>query len=220
VKLNRILCLVLTAVMSVFFCGCNESDIPDDMVLQLNDLNLFVSDQYTYTKVGREYKDFAETCFEDIEIFGAKLCLPMNVSDLPDKFTYIEDNDPHQVYSGFYLAETALYFDGVKAADALILYPTDKKQSEGQIVALYFMAYLIHPHASFKIGGEYGYMTMERAFELLGEGEIMESYMQYMVYDIGNNRVITLAYLSDMEGAEFDSDANIVGLNTLGYMYI
>lgn len=210
-KLNKLICLISVMVMSAFFCGCHELDVldvyklPDNMSDQLV-LTFYSdnsnSDTFSSTKVSGKYKKFACSCFDDIEVFGAKLALPMDVSDLPDGFT-IDNSSSYfssakMYFDGYKTEKVTLKFEGVTAATAEIMYPANSSVEEGRIVTLMFSSFLLEPNDAFRMGGELGYLSMDRADELLGEcGKVYDR-----VYYLDNNRVISFYYFYDNDNVD------------------
>ena len=189
-KKSKILCVIIA--IAALFCGCDIDDVPDDMERQAAVLlSVGSEDIYSCAKVKGKYKKFAKSCFEDIEIFGATFALPMNVSDLPKGFTVDESPNAVSSYNGYYITDVFLCFEGVIAASADIMYPENKTPAEGQIVTLTFSSMLLHPQAPFRMGGEEGFLSMEKANELLGECE----ENSYMIYDMGGGKTITFGYM-------------------------
>ena len=209
-KKSKILCVIIA--MAALFCGCDIDDVPDDMENQATViLSVGTEDIYSCTRVKGKYKKFAKSCFEDIEIFGARLALPMNVSDLLKGFTVVEFPEAKSCYNGYCTTEASLFFEGVAAASADIMYPENKTPADGQIVTLTFFSLLLNLDAPFRMGGEKGYLSVDRARELLGECE----ENSYMIYDIGGGKTITLGYMTD-EKNRFGCNAHAVIISTVG----
>ena len=207
IKLSAIL------VLTVLLCGCGRSDIPKDIYGQLSFISTTISGYISSARVKGEYADFADKCFSDIEVYGAKLVLPMNVSDLPEDFT-IADNYGSGVmpYNGYNVSSVDLMCDGKKAAIADVMYPIGSKMTDGQIVSLSFDKLLFSPDANVAIGGESGYLSVNKVTELLGECEPNGNYMD-LIYDLGNGRTITFSYIYT------DCGAASVTLSTIGRWY-
>ncbi len=216
-KLNRILCLVLTAALSVFFCGCDADNIPDDMQYQLVDFMYCINntDLTTFVKVSKEHKKFAESCFDDIELYGAKLSLPMKLSDLPDEFVYVPNKSPSGEYNGMYSHWGNIDIDDTKVCTAEIIYPVGKDYKEGVIVSLGFSHFPQIQCATFRMGGEYGFLSMSKAEELLGEFEDINE----VIYYLGDDRVISLYYSDSYGTYDPEGCALAVTISTVGDYY-
>lgn len=189
-KKSKILCIIIA--IAALLCGCDIDDVPDDLERQAAVLlSVGAEDIYSCAKVKGKYKKFAKSCFENIDIYGATFALPMNVNDLPHGFTIDESPNAVTLYNGYYITNVFLCFEGVTAASAEIMYPENKTPAEGQIVTLTFSSTLLSPQAPFRMGGEEGFLSMDKAQELLGEcGE-----NSYMIYDLGGGRTITFGYM-------------------------
>lgn len=197
---HKITVMLLALMMSFSFCGCDMDQLTNKVREELND-RLWTLEETVVgalsgvfglsgTRVTAEHMDFAEQCFTDIEVFGAKLALPMNVSDLPADFT-LEEDDLMRQYDGIRITSANLLCDGKEVADVEVMHPQNGTFAEGQIVTMTFNSGLAWPGTEVKLGGEHGYFTMERANELLGECE--ENY--YLLYELGDGRIIRLWYL-------------------------
>ena len=208
-KKSKILCVIIA--MAALLCGCDIDDVPDDLERQAAVLlSVGAEDIYSCAKVKGKYKKFAKSCFENIDIYGATFALPMNVNDLPHGFTIDESPDTVSLYSGYNITNSFLYFEGVYAASAEIMYPENKTPAEGQIVTLTFSSTLLRPGAPFSMGGEEGFFSMDKAQELLGEC----GKNSYMIYDLGGDRTITFGYM--MYDGYLNQNAYNVVISTVG----
>lgn len=210
-KMHKITSLILLTVISVMLCGC-DIDTPDDLSDQASSLAMILYHTNT-TKVDKEHYEFADSCFSDIEIFGAKLALPMNVSDLPDEFT-IDSHSQGSVYNGYYIDRVSLLCDEKETVYAEIMYPVGKEQSDGQIVAIECYNFILADDAVVYLGGEYDFMSIDDVIEHFGECEKGD----YMIYDLGDGRSIRFDYLYSY-GNTPDADAFTIRLDTINKIW-
>lgn len=93
---KSILVKMLMCIIAVMiFSGCYDAaDMLDDVIYYYSIWGYDIRNYYykikhgysSYEKIDLAHKKAFDSVFEDIEIFGAKLCLPMKISELPDKF--------------------------------------------------------------------------------------------------------------------------------------
>lgn len=221
-KKRKIAVIGLTLMMSFSFCGCDMDQLSDKIHEELYDRLWTLEDTIigefsgmyglSGTKVTSEHMDFAEQCFTDIEVFGAKLALPMNVSDLPADFT-LEEDDLMRQYDGIRITSANLLCDGKEVADVEVMHPQNGTFAEGQIVTMTFNAGLAWLGTEVKLGGEHGYFTMERANELLGECK--GNY--YLLYELSDGRIIRLQYMYyGNRSVEQSLNASYITLSAVG----
>lgn len=98
------------------------------------------------------HKDAFDSMFENIEIFGSKFCLPMKVSELPDKFSLMSDGrsgsetvpaqkqnlfESRSLRNGAGIYEADLYYDNeIRISRVHILCDKDGDVSDGIICGL------------------------------------------------------------------------------------
>ena len=208
------MCILLSAIVTLTLCGCKIHDLPEDIQNQITNLSSALVYPYSTVKVDTEHKEFTEKCFDDIEIYGAKLALPMNIGDLPTDFTIdVPDyRSPEMRYNGFNIITADLRCDGQQVAMAEIMYPAAKTYNEGQIVSLSFNNYLFADSVAVKVAGEYGLMTYTRAIECFGECEQAD----YMIYELGDGKTIRLSYMFSYGNNDLCSAVNLT-LSTIDY---
>ncbi len=210
-KMRKVTILLLSIFISAMLCGC-DIDTPNDLTDQASSLGMTLY-HANAAKVDKEHYEFADSCFSDIEIYGAKLALPMNVSDLPDEFT-IDSHSRGSAYNGYYIDRVNLICDGKETVYAEIMYPIGKEQSDGQIVAIECYGYLLSTNTAVYFAGEYGFMTIDEAIEHFGECEKGD----YLIYDLGNGRSIRFDYFYSY-GNTIYADAFSVRLDTINKIW-
>lgn len=211
-KMRKVTVLLLSMFISAMLCGCN-SNLPADLDDQVTSLGMASVYPINSVMVDKEHYEFADSCFSDIEIFGAKLTLPMNVSDLPDEFT-IDSYSLNSVYNGYCFDQATLICDGKETVHAEIMYPIGKEQSDGQIVAFEFVNSLFASFAVVYLDGEYGFMTIDEVIEHFGECEKGD----YMTYFLGDGRSIRFDYMYSYRNT-IDADALSVRLDTINKIW-
>ena len=98
------------------------------------------------------HKDAFDSMFENIEIFGSEFCLPMKVSELPDKFSLMSDGrsgsgtapaqkqdlfESRSLRNGAGIYEAVLYYDNeIRVSDVYVLCDKDGDVSDGIICGL------------------------------------------------------------------------------------
>lgn len=209
-KMRKVTILLLSIFISAMLCGC-DIDTPNDLTDQASSLGMTLY-HANAAKVDKEHYEFADSCFSDIEIYGAKLALPMNVSDLPDEFT-IGSHSRGSAYNGYYIDRVNLICDGKETVYAEIMYPIGKEQSDGQIVAIECYGFAFDDYTVY-LGGKYGFMTIDEAIEHFGECEKGD----YLIYDLGDGRSIRFDYFYSY-GYPNDADAFIVHLDTINKIW-
>ena len=89
--------MLMCVIAAVLFSGCYDVYLtldPEDIIYFNSNWGYDIESYYydikhgqsKYKKIDLAHKKVFDSVFEDIEIFGAKLCVPMKVSELPDKF--------------------------------------------------------------------------------------------------------------------------------------
>ena len=211
-KMHKIIGLFSLAIVSAMLCGC-DLDIPTDLSDQVESLGMeTIYPSYSVT-VDKEHYEFADSCFSDIEILGAKLTLPMNVSDLPDGFT-IDSYSTDSVYNGYYIDHARLYYYDKEVISVEIMYPIGKEPGDGQIVALESRSTLLGNNAIIYLGGEYGFMPINEVIEHFGECEKGD----YMTYALGDGRSIRFSYMYSY-GNTIEADALSIRLDTINKIW-
>lgn len=210
-KLKKIPALAVFPLLMTMLCSCST----DINSFSVDTRELYYKYRYasegtsTEITIDNKHMEFAEKCFDEINIAGAVLALPMNLSDLPLGLEFISDDEPVQIYKGINISEGKLMFGEKTAANASVMYSVNESISSGQIVSMEFHQSLIDTAMSVNIGGENAHMTAERAKELFGDS----GYSDRVFYDLGDGRNIILGYI-DL-GDSDDSNAFSVILNTM-----
>ena len=205
--------LILSAVMTLSLSGCGSildntkeqyieiyNDPIDQIVFELynTEEDEYYDNDVSASRLTGKHKEFAEKCFSDIEIFGARLSLPMNVSDLPEGFSVEleESKYDNRFYTENYKSNiTKLMFEGKKICTAEIIYSKDKGIADGQITTLDFNFFTTECNAA-KLGGESIYFTYEKMTELFGENGSVEGLdMLERVYYLPDGKCITIQIL-------------------------
>lgn len=213
-KLKKTAAFIMAAAVCTSLCSCEMPETSPEVESRLYDLYSRNDEIVSYTKVKGKYKDFAESCFDNIEVFGANLTVPMNVSDLPEGFSLRETSQQINYTSGVNITSTRMYFEGARACDVDIIYPEGKTPEDGQIVSLEFDGMFGFLDDDFKMGGESGYFNIDKAIALLGECE----RNTIIIYDLGGNKNITF-YLDPTDSEKDGIYAYWVTLSCIDYMY-
>ena len=91
-KLRKHLAVISAAVFLLLGTGCEENL---DTLVPMNYYQAMVPygwwQDYMAYPVDAEHTEFAESMFREIEVMGAHLILPMEVSDLPRGFGGVQD---------------------------------------------------------------------------------------------------------------------------------
>ena len=210
-KMRKVTVLLLSMFISAMLCGC-DIDTSNDLSDQASSLGMTLYNANA-VKVDKEHYEFADSCFSDIEIYGAKLALPMNVSDLPDEFT-IDSHSRGSAYNGYYIDRVSLICDGKETVFVEIMYPIGKEQSDGQIVAIECISSLLGDKVVVYLDGEYGFMTIDEVTEHFGEC----GKGDYMIYDLGDGRSIRFDYIYSY-GNTIEADALSIRLDTINKIW-
>lgn len=213
-KLKKTAAFIMAAAVCTSLCSCEMPETSPEVESRLYDLYSRNDEIVSYTKVKGKYKDFAESCFDNIEVFGANLTVPMNVSDLPEGFSLRETSQQINYTSGVNITSTRMYYEGARACDVHIIYPEGKTPEDGQIVSLEFDGMFGFLDDDFKMGGESGYFNIDKAAALLGECESNT----IIIYDLGGNKNITF-YLDPTDSEKDGIYAYWVTLSCIDYMY-
>lgn len=100
--------------------------------------------------IDKAHREAFDSVFESIEIFGARFCVPMKVSELPDKFELSGSNDGYTSLSkerpsgidmggGLTRYRLELYYDKeINAANVIVICKGDQSIEEGIICEIEF----------------------------------------------------------------------------------
>lgn len=239
-KRSMLINILICAVTIMMFSGCDAADYMLDDVLYYSpwrDDVVFYSydiifDGYSkYKKIDYAHKKAFDSVFEDIEIFGAKLCMPMKVSELPDKFElydyvggadlFVPDDEevgesgwfpvseiehPKGTYliGGMKKYSLILFYEGeIGLANVLVICKENQSIEDGIIYEIdgYFSDQLV------LLGGKVDFSSdINEIKEFLGEGnEFLRSYSNNyldLIYTDGD-RMIRLDYSINGEDIHF-----------------
>lgn len=166
--------------------------------------------------IGSAQGEAFESAFNDIEIFGARLCLPMRVSELPDKFELsssgseyvpLSENEPGGRELGAGLKKYPylyLYYDReILAAEVSIICKEDQSIEEGIIYELEIGVTQVQP---VLLGGQVEIRSdIDGITEFLGEGNGFYDLSSkfYELFYTDGNRIIELTYAIEGDEAVF-----------------
>ena len=204
---------LMCAVSVMFFSGCDydfrDENWVDEIQLYFNALMINDSGLKNIDSVHKEVFDSA---LNDIEIFGTRLCVPMKVSELPDKFqlgdySYTEyvSLSEKELYGRELCGDLKwyslnLYYDKeVCVAGVSVICREDQSIEEGIIYAIYFdVAHYFQP---ILLGGKVEVRSgIDEIKEFFGYGNEFYETSRYseneyctVVYTDGN-RIIKFWY--------------------------
>ena len=200
-KLRKYTAVISAAVFLLLGTGCEENL---ETLVPMNYYQAIAPDgwwqDFMAYPVDAEHTEFAESMFREIEVMGAHLILPMEVSDLPRGFA-IEPNAlryfPEEHYRGYCLTDATLAADDIFECDVMILHSKDAPVTDGVIVSMMFT---LDPFdeslAEVKLGGQSPFYTKAEVEKLLGENTLpdTESVIWKMHYHLGDDRLIGFYY--------------------------
>lgn len=204
-----ILFLVCT-VSAMIFTGCgNRTDEKwtDEIELYFAGLT---SNASGMKNIGSAHREAFDSVFSDIEIFGARFCVPMKVSELPDKFELssslteyasLYEDEPYEkeISGGLKRYSLHLYYDrDVRVAGASVICEKDQSIEEGIIYEIGFGAVYVQPAL---LGGKVEvHSDIDEIKEFLGEGNEFNDIFTYSgseycsLFYTDGNRMIELTY--------------------------
>ena len=232
--------ILICAVAIMMFSGCDAADDMlddvlyyslwrDDIVFYSYDIEFYGHSKYK--KIDSAHKKAFDSAFEDIEIFGAKLCLPMKVSELPDKFElydyvgwsdlFVPDDEEVGESGWFPVSEIehpkgTYLIEGMKRYSLLLFYDDVIDIAEVQVICKEGQSiedgiiYEINGYFSDQpvlLGGKVDFSAdISEIKEFLGEGnEFLSKYSGnylYLIYTDGD-REIRLEYSVNGEDINF-----------------
>lgn len=209
---KRVFSLFLACAFSaMILTGCDSDQYKDYWVEDIAHyvFTCLTNDNSGMKKIDRAHKEAFESVFNDIEIFGARLCVPMKVSDLPDKFeisnsyreyiplseNQLEKNQGAAPKTGSF----NLYYDReVEAASVSIVWKPGQSIDEGIIYELKFNILLIN---TALLGGQLDVRSdIGEIKNFLGEGnefigkEAYTGVSTFTIYYTDGNRMIEFCY--------------------------
>ncbi|MDE5577488.1 MAG: hypothetical protein K2J11_08890 [Oscillospiraceae bacterium] len=203
-KKKLFMVFLMCAVSAMLFSGCDYSlkdeDWVDDIfsyvyMTALNDSGM--------KNIDSAHKDAFESAFNDIEMLGARLCVPMKVSELPDKFELSGSDSEYAPLSenkseknrgaGLERHYMSLYYDReIKVARVSIVCEAGQSIEEGIIFEFIFDLLHFQP---VLLGGQVDIrFDIGEIKNFLGEGnEFNDMGICTLRYTDGN-RMIELSY--------------------------
>lgn len=217
---KKLFLLFLACAFSVtLFTGCDYSLKDEEWV---GDIYYYVwrsmSDNSGMKNIDRAHKEAFESAFNDIEIFGARLCVPMKVSDLPDKFELSSSGSAYAPLSedsfgsnggaGLEKHSMSLYYDReIQVARVTVVLEAGQSIKEGIIYAFSFDLLRFQP---VLLGGQVDIRSdMVEIKNFLGEGNEFNDISEYSDYNIctlcytDGNKIIELSYGIKGDDANF-----------------
>ena len=201
-KKKLFLVFLMCAISAIFFSGCGYDPRDEHWVGKMQEYSFeLASNDSGMKNIDSAHKEAFDSVFNDIEIFGARLCVPMKVSELPDKFEvsspyseeYISlfEKEPHGTEFGGGLKSYVLdlYYDReVKVAQVYVICRKDQSLEDGIIYELYCGLLNFQP---VFLGGQIDVNSdIDEIKEFLGEGN---EYYGTLLYTDGN-RIIEIFY--------------------------
>ncbi|MBD5145781.1 MAG: hypothetical protein HDT21_07760 [Ruminococcus sp.] len=201
---------LMCAVSAMLFSGCGykykNEDWTDKIDTYFDGLR---SNASGMKNIDRAHREAFDSVFNNIEIFGARLCVPMKVSELPDKFELsdswpeyipLSEEEPNEIEldGGLKRYSLKLYYDReVCAAGVSVICKENQSIEEGiiykiELGALYFQPILF--------GGKIEERSdIDEIKEFLGEGnefyDVIYSESEYCtLFYTDGNRIIELTY--------------------------
>lgn len=222
-KLRKHPAVISAAVFLLLGTGCEENL---DTLVPMNYYQDIAPygwwQDYTAYPVDAEHMEFAESMFREIEVMGAHLILPMEVSDLPRGFEIepkLGEYFSEEHYRGYYLTKAALAADDIFVCGVVILHSKDAPVTDGVIVSMRFTLHQVGESlAEVKLGGQSPFYTKAEVEKLLGENTLpdTENNILKMHYHLGDDRLIGFYYrCEDVEWPESLS-AYMVELSVVG----
>lgn len=218
---KRLFLLFLACAFSVtLFTGC-VFDMDDEE--WISEIAYYVFKSMYYDNSGMKnidsaHKEAFESVFNDIEILGARLCVPMKVSDLPDKFELSSSYSEYAPLSeyeyekhrgaGLERHSFSLYYDReIKAARVVIVCEAGQSIEEGII---YEFEFEILNFQTALLGGQVDIRSDIGVMKnFLGEGNEFNDISEYSdstlctLYYTDGNRMIELLYSINSDDVNF-----------------
>lgn len=209
-KKRLFLLFLACAFSAMVFTGCDYKLKDEDWVGEISYYvwRSFFNDS-EMKNIDRTHKEAFESAFNDIEIFGARLCVPMKVSELPDKFTLSisgseytppsEDSFSVDRGAGLKSYRMSLYYDReIEVADVFVVCEKGQSIEEGIIYEFSLGVLCFQP---VLLGGQVDINSdISVMKDFLGEGNEFNDISEYsdsifctLCYTDGN-RMIELTY--------------------------
>lgn len=201
---------LMCAVSAMLFTGCKLSgEKLETIQIYFEGLK---SNSSGIKNIDSAHKEAFDSVFNNIEIFGARLCVPMNVSELPDKFElsgsydgYVplsgEESGAKELGGGLKRYSLELYYDReVRVAGVSVICRGDQSVAEGIIYELELGVMYFQP---ILLGGRFesrSDIDIDNVREFLGEGNEFYDLSGYSsskfceVFYTDGNRMLELIY--------------------------
>lgn len=202
---------LVCAISAMLFTGCDYEG--EEWVSQIGSyfVGLMANDS-GMKNIDRAHKKAFDSVFNDIEIFGAKLCVPMKVSELPDKFELsnaystegyipLSENEPQgaELNGGLKRYRLDLYYDKeIRVAKVYIICNEDQSVEEGIICEIELGVLYTQP---VWLGGQVEiHSGIDEVKEFLGEGNefndivFFSTSAFYTVFYTDGDRILELTY--------------------------
>lgn len=201
---KRLFLLFLACAFSAMaFTGCDYSLKDEEWI---GEIAYYVwrsmTDNSGMKNIDRAHKEAFDSVFNDIEIFGARLCVPMKVSELPDKFELSSSGSEYTPPSedsfvinrgaGLESYHMDLYYDReINVADVFIVCEKGQSIEEGIIYEFSLVLLNLQP---VLLGGQVDINSdISVMKDFLGEGNEFNDDFCTLCYTDGN-RMIELSY--------------------------
>ena len=210
---------LMCAVSAMLFSGCGYKYKNEDWTDKIDTyFDGLKSNASGMKNIDSAHKEAFDSVFNNIEIFGARLCVPMKVSDLPDKFELsnsysgyvpLSEDEPNkkELDGGLKRYSLVLYYDReVYVSSVSVICREDQSIEEGIIYEIKLGSLYFQP---ILFGGKIEECSdIDEIKKFLGEGnefyyisDYLESEYCTLFYTDGN-RIIELTY--SIQGDDMD----------------
>ncbi|MDE6599246.1 MAG: hypothetical protein K2K34_04110 [Oscillospiraceae bacterium] len=201
--------LLMCAVSAMIFSGCRNKYKNEDWTDKIDTyFDGLRSNASGMKNIDRAHREAFDSVFNNIEIFGTSLCVPMKVSDLPDKFELsysleyvpLSEEEPNktELDGGLERYSLQLYYDKeVRVAGVSVICREDQSIEEGIIYKIDFGVFYFQP---IFLGGKVDVNSdISDIKEFLGDGnefyDVIYSESEYCtLFYTDGNRIIELTY--------------------------
>lgn len=209
-KKRLFLLFLACAFSAMVFTGCDYKLKDEDWV---GEIVYYVwksmADNSGMKNIDSEHKEAFDSAFNNIEILGARLCVPMKVSELPDKFELSSSYSEYAPLSEYEYEKNrgaglerhsfGLYYDReIEVARAVIVCEANQSIEEGII---YDFEFEILNFQTALLGGQVDIRSdISVMKDFLGEGNEFNEKSEYSdsifctLYYTDGNRMIELSY--------------------------
>ncbi|MDE7303467.1 MAG: hypothetical protein K2N60_09150 [Oscillospiraceae bacterium] len=200
---------LMCAVSAMIFSGCGNKYKNEDWTDKIDTyFDGLRSNASGMKNIDRAHREAFDSVFNNIEIFGTSLCVPMKVSDLPDKFELsysleyvpLSEEEPNktELDGGLERYSLQLYYDKeIRVAGVSVICREDQSIEEGIIYKIDFGVFYFQP---IFLGGKVDVNSdINNIKEFLGEGnefyDVIYSESEYCtLFYTDGNRIIELTY--------------------------